>query len=130
MEMQASNASKSSARVILIANIAIMIFCLAGIPVIMGWIPSAPTPFSDSAFVLKPGKQSASTVEHAVRKIPAAPGLAPSDTHTQANNPEYAAIEPAQEGDISDEDHAPVTDDNAKVAPSPAFVPGDISKEK
>lgn len=127
MEMQAS---KFSARVILIANIAIMFLCLAGIPVIMGWIPAALTPFSDSAFVPKPGMQSASTVEHTVSKIPAAPDWASSDTHTQANNPEYAAIEPAQYGDISDEDRAPVTDDNAKAAPRPAYIPGDRSKEK
>lgn len=107
MEVQSIKANESPPRVIWIANIAIIISCLAGIPVIMGWIPVTLSPFSDSTVLLKPDKVSTSTAKPAVRKIPTAPALATSNAPTQAKCAECGVIESVSEVNIKSAQRSP-----------------------
>lgn len=86
MKMTSINTNKSRAHVILIANIAIIFLCLAGIPVVMGWIPATFGPFGDNTILSRSEKQSTNPVKQAVRKIPTAPALAPSGSPAEAKS--------------------------------------------
>lgn len=102
---------------ILIANIAIIFLCLAGIPVIMGWMPTALSQFSDSTVLLERDMRSTNTAEHAAKKTSAARTRAISNVPAPANSTKYVVSEPTQELDISGDGGDANSHDVVKVAP-------------
>lgn len=117
MKMQISKVTESPALMILIANIAIIFLCLAGIPVIMGWMPTALSQFSDNTVLLERDMRSTNTVEHAAKKISAARTRVISIVPTPANSTKYVVSEPTQEIDFSGDDGVANSHDIVKFAP-------------
>src|SRR3990172_4416728 len=92
--------NKSPHLLMWIAGIAVILFSVAGIAAIMGWIPTSMGRSSDNTEITKPGKLSTNTTRPATAKTPtrpASPVVVASNVPSPAKCADCGVIESTRE---------------------------------